>query len=354
MKSIKRIRKPDKFQRRLALHFIEVIVLYILVVFGVAIILDRLGFPINSFHSPLIPLIFIGILGLIFSSMSYWLFLHQISAPLSEMNHLFKKLSTGDFSVQAKRRSNIEEVDNCVTGFNQMIERLRSVEVMREDFISNVSHEFKTPLSSIMGYATLLQDSDLTPEERNTYVQKVLFHAERLSNMTENILLLSKLENQTYQPPAEKFRLDEQIREAILMLEQKWTEKNIDLDIDLTEIEWSGQRTLLLQVWFNLIGNAIKYSQENGHIGIKLTWHNKEIRVSISDDGIGMDTQTQAHIFEKFYQGDTSRRAQGNGLGLSLCKEIIKQAHGHIYVTSQLGKGSVFLVTLPYLTNADA
>ena len=231
--------------------------------------------------------------------------------------------------------------------FNQMVEELNSVEMLRKDFIADVSHEFKTPLSSITGYITLLQDPDLTPQERQEYVQMAIFNAEKLNDLTANILRLSRLENQSNMPKPVTYRLDEQIREAIVLLERKWNEKDIQLDIDLPDTQYHGHQELLLNVWTNLISNAVKFSSPGGTIAISLAQLDDSIHVTVRDYGIGMDEKTQAHIFEKFYQGDTSRKSQGNGLGLPLCQEIISRCGGEIRVSSQPDEGSVFTVILP-------
>ncbi len=346
MKKKGHIRKPSKFQKRLFLQVTHIILVYIILITFTIIFLGQIGFPIRSLQSPLTVLIVICFLGLILSTLSYWLFIHQISAPLSEMNRLFRQISKGNFEVQVEHRSHIEEVDHCIQNVNRMTKQLGSLEAQRNDFVANVSHEFKTPLSSIMGYGTLLQDPDLSQAEREEYAQKVLFHTERLRDMTDNLLLLSKLENQTVQLSTETYRLDEQIREAIVLQEEKWTQKQIELDIEMEEIEWCGPKGLLLTVWMNLIGNAIKFSDTGQTVQIRLTKTRDEIRASVSDDGIGMDEETATHIFEKFYQGDTSRRESGNGLGLALCQEIVAAIGGKIYVTSQPSHGSVFLVAL--------
>ena len=187
---------------------------------------------------------------------------------------------------------------------------------------------------------------ELTEEERKEYIQKVFFNIDKLNDLTNNILRISKIENQTYLDPPVSFRLDEQIREAIVILEAKWSRKNIELDIDLPEAEYFGQKSLLFQVWVNLISNAIKFSNDGGCVSIHLKKDGSSYKVFISDDGIGMTQETMKHIFEKFYQGDTSRQAQGNGLGLALCKEILNRCGGKIFVTSKPGKGSVFMVQL--------
>lgn len=272
----------------------------------------------------------------------------QVLSPIEELSKASQRVAKGDFSVRIPDHHNTEELHNTFSNFNTMVQELGSIETLRNDFITNVSHEFKTPLSAIEGYATLLQDTGLTDAERVEYAQKILFNTSRLNDLTGNILLLSKLENQNYATEREMYRLDEQIREAILLLEPKWTAKEILLDLDgLKDTTIVSNETLLLHVWMNLLNNAIKFVDKNGTISINIIHLQGYIRVDIKDDGIGMSQETMAHIFEKFYQGDTSRRSEGNGLGLALCRKIIDKCGGKITVASTQGEGSVFTVMLP-------
>lgn len=269
-----------------------------------------------------------------------------IFRPMERLNEASLQIAKGDYSVRLQYDGKIEEIENTVNNFNFMVQELDSVEIMRNDFIGNISHEFKTPLAAITGYATLLQDAELSAEERRTYVQKLFLSVEKLNDLTENILTLSRVENQSTLPAPVQFRLDEQIREAIVVLEPKWNEKGTVFNINLEEIDYTGQKMLLFHVWQNLIGNAIKFTDPGGKIDVSLFRDDGGLTVRIADDGVGMDEQTQKHIFEKFYQGDTSHRAQGNGLGLAMCKEILDRCGGRITVESKPGKGSVFTIRL--------
>ena len=273
--------------------------------------------------------------------------LRELFRSIDRLNDATKKVARGDYTVHLNSDTVIAEIQDMEGNFNQMVEELNSVEMLRKDFIADVSHEFKTPLSSITGYITLLQDPDLTPQERQEYVQMAIFNAEKLNDLTANILRLSRLENQSNMPKPVTYRLDEQIREAIVLLERKWNEKDIQLDIDLPDTQYHGHQELLLNVWTNLISNAVKFSSQGGTIAISLAQLDDSIHVTVRDYGIGMDEKTLAHIFDKFYQGDTSRKSQGNGLGLPLCREIISRCGGEIQVSSRLNEGSVFTVILP-------
>lgn len=267
---------------------------------------------------------------------------------IEEISKATKAVADGDFSVQLSLDIPVEEFQNMVKNFNAMTKQLASTELLRNDFIANVSHEFKTPLAAIEGYTTLLQKKGLSEEKRLEYTERILHNTKRLSTLTGNILLLSKLENQEVGIERETFCLDEQIREVILPFEDQWTEKNIELDIDLDNADYSGSKELLAQVWQNIFGNAIKFTPPNGKICVQLRVKTDRVQVSVSDNGSGMDEQTQKRIFEKFYQGDKSRTASGNGLGLTLAKRIVDLHDGEIAVTSKEGIGSTFIVTLPY------
>lgn len=229
-----------------------------------------------------------------------------------------------------------------------MTRELAGTELLRNDFVENVSHEFKTPLSAIEGYATLLQKKNLSEEKKEEYTKKILLNTRRLSTLTSNILLLSRLENQETGIKKETFSLDEQLRETLLSLETAWSEKNLELEIELDNVDYSGNKELLFHVWYNIIGNAVKFTDTGGWIQILLKKEAEQIKIQITDTGIGMDETIRQRIFEKFYQGDHSRSDTGNGLGLALAGRIITLHGGNISVASKEGKGSTFTVTLPF------
>lgn len=228
-----------------------------------------------------------------------------------------------------------------------MAKELSGIEMLRNDFIENVSHEFKPPLSAIEGYATLLQKKGLSEEKRVEYTQRILQNTQRLSTLTGNILLLSRLENQEIGIIREKYCLDEQLREIILLFEEQWTAKNLDLEIDLDNADYCGNKELMAQVWQNILGNAIKFVSDGGKICARLRNTATEITVSILDNGIGMSQEVIDRIYEKFYQGDKSRASQGNGLGLTLAKRIVDLHSGKISVTSSVRNGSSFVIIMP-------
>lgn len=269
--------------------------------------------------------------------------------PVKKLNIAMTKVSKGNFKERVETKSKIEEIKNLYDSFNLMVKELESTEILQTDFVSNVSHEFKTPINAIEGYITLLDDDNLTIEQKE-YLKKIAYNTNRLTELIKGILLLSKIENQAIETNKENFRLDEQIRQAIVSLEIKWTKKNIDLDIDMDSITYQGNESLLMHVWVNLIDNAIKFSPENEKIKITLKEKNNQIIFTVSDYGKGITDKDKVHIFDKFYQGDASHNAEGNGLGLPLAKKIITLNDGKINVKNNQTKGCTFEVILPNLT----
>lgn len=270
-----------------------------------------------------------------------------IIRPMQNISNAFDEVSHGNFSVHVPEDEKIAEIREMSAKFNAMVHDLSHIETLRCDFIANVSHEFKTPISSIEGYATLLQNRALSDEKKDAYIQKIIENSRRLSTLTSNILTLSKLENQQIVPGGGEYRLDEQIRRAILMLEGKWSAKQIEFDIDLPRQVIYGNEALLEQVWTNLIDNAIKYSPCGSTVHIRTEEDASSVSVIIKDEGIGMNDDVMRHIFEKFYQGDRSHSAEGNGLGLALVRRIVDLCHGMISVESRPEEGSAFTVKLP-------
>lgn len=265
---------------------------------------------------------------------------------IKNINDALHHVATGNYNTELSEKSPILELREINHSFNAMTKELAGTEMMRNDFVENVSHEFKTPLTAIEGYATLLQQKNLSEEKRQEYTQKILYNTHRLNTLTGNILLLSRLENQELEIQKEAYSLDEQIRECILSLEPSWSTKNLELDIQLDDCTCTANPALMAHVWQNLIGNAIKFSPDGGTIQILLHNHSDEISVTVSDQGAGMTEEIQKRIFEKFYQGDTTRSTQGNGLGLTLVKRIIDLHGGSISVQSQPNQGSVFCMKL--------
>lgn len=266
--------------------------------------------------------------------------------PVKELGYAMEKISEGDFSVRLKTKSSSKEIKEIFSGFNMMAKELQSTEILQSDFVSNVSHEFKTPINAIEGYSMLLQDGENLTNEQKEYVDKIVFNTHRLSSLTGSILLLSKLENQSIVSKKTSFDLDEQIRKSLLALEGQWENKEIEFDIEMDDTDYVGNEALLHHIWDNLISNAIKFSDNGTEIKIRLENHADKIVFTISDQGIGIDEETQKHLFDKFYQGDSSRKNEGNGLGLALVKKIIDLEGGEITVKNNEDRGCTFTVVL--------
>ena len=239
------------------------------------------------------------------------------------------------------------EVADLLRNFNLMVEELGSIEMLRNDFINDFSHEFRTPIVSIRGFARQLQDEDLPAEKRREYAGIIVRESERLSRMAANILLLARFESQQIVTGSEDYELDEQLRNCVILLEKDWSGRGIDMELDLEPLRIGGNEEMLSHVWINLLDNAIKYSKDGGTVTLACGMVGGEARVSIRDEGPGMDEATARHIFEKFYQGDRSHSGKGNGLGLPIARRIVELCGGRIDVESAEGQGSMFTVSLP-------
>jgi signal transduction histidine kinase len=280
--------------------------------------------------------------------------------PLRLLSEATQKVAQGDFSVRIaplRKDGKKDYIEVMFEDFNTMAKELAGIETLKSDFIANVSHEIKTPLSVIQNYAAVLQNENLSIEQRREYAQTIIEATQRLSALTGNILKLNKLENQEIIPGAAPYDVSEQIRRCALAFEEQWERKNIAFDADLDELVISHDEALLEIVWNNLIANAVKFTPGGG--AILLTAKAEcggepelpSIAVTVKDSGCGMDRETQKHLFDKFYQGDTSHAPQGNGLGLALVKRAVELSRGTITVDSSPGTGSVFTVRLPRALN---
>ncbi len=325
------------------ISFIFYIMITAGVLTGACFIFLRAVFPVSApIFSPIIILLISSVIGTTITAVASEIFLE----PLNELIKATKVMSTGDFSVRVKEIDGESEIADLFRNFNHMAEELGSIEMFRNDFINHFSHEFKTPIVSIRGFAKQLQNSDLSDEKRKEYTDIIVSESERLANMSANVLLLTKFENQQFTADQTEYELDEQIRNCTILLEKQWCKKNIEIDLDLEPIKIQADSEMLSHLWINLIDNAIKYTLDNGHIAIGLHEAEHHIEFKISDDGPGMDDYTLKHIFDKFYQGDQSHGSRGNGLGLSIAKRITELCKGEMAVESKVGQGSTFIVRL--------
>lgn len=266
--------------------------------------------------------------------------------PVKKLGEAMKKVTEGDFTIGLETKSSAKEIREIYSDFNLMTQELRATEILQTDFVSNVSHEFKTPINAIEGYSMLLQGGDNLNEEQKQYVDKILFNTNRLSSLVGSILLLSKIENQSIPTNQVYYRLDEQIRQSIVALEPAWEKKEIEFDIEMDSISYMGNENMMRHVWDNLIGNAIKFDPSCGLIGIRLMQQGENILFTIEDNGPGISEEAQKHIFDKFYQADSSHKGEGNGLGLALVKKILSVSGGEIFVENLMKGGCRFTVLL--------
>lgn len=299
-----------------------------------------------QFSTNLPALIQINVFSLIVAVVATNFMSKAVFDPIEELREGMQKVADGDFGVRLESNSRSAEMQEVIAGFNMMAQELESTEILQTDFVSNVSHEFKTPINAIEGYTTLLQGCEALDEEQQEYVEKILFNTNRLSTLVSNILLLSKIENQSIQTHQEWYGLDEQIRESIVALERAWDEKNIEVDVELDDVEYYGNENMMYHVWINLIGNAIKFSPQGGVVKIRLRKTDDRVLFTVEDEGPGLSEEAQKHMFDKFYQEDSSHKQEGNGLGLALVKRILSVVEGSVTAENIEGGGCRFTVTL--------
>ncbi len=306
----------------------------------------------NKMLIALLIFIVILILSAICTVIDYFRRKIMVERPVEKILYATERIAKGDFSVRLTPVHSMEkynEYDVIMENINIMAAELKKSEILKTDFISNVSHEIKTPLAIIQNYANLLAMENLDEEEKNRCLKALSQASKRLNDLVSNILKMNKLENQEIKPEYSTFYLNDQLAEIIIGYEELIDQKNIALDCDLDEVKISSCPTYLEIVWSNLISNAIKFTNDGGNVTITLKKEDNNAKITVSDTGCGIDKETGKRIFDKFYQGDTSRKSQGNGLGLALVKKVIDVLGGDISVSSELNKGSTFTVTLKNL-----
>jgi signal transduction histidine kinase len=337
-------RKKELFTLRV--RMVVFVQLELLACVGLAFLIDKIAHVLNpGWNVPL--LLELVLVSLVVGGVMTAIVARNFLNPVKNLRQAMDQAAKGDLSVQLDtRKSSSGEIKELYAGFNLMINELKATEILQTDFISNVSHEFKTPINAIEGYSTLLQGCENLSGEEREYVEKILFNTGRLSSLVSNILLLSKIENQSIQAQREWFSLDEQIRETIVALETNWESKNIELDVELDSVKYYGNEIMMRHVWSNLIGNAIKFSPEGGTVSVKLENQKDRFLFTVSDQGEGLSEEAQKHLFDKFYQADTSHKSEGNGLGLALVKQILSVHGCDVVAENAEGGGCRFAVTL--------
>ena len=264
--------------------------------------------------------------------------------PIQQITEATKEVASGNFEIELETKRE-DEIAELIKNFNKMVKELRSIEGIQRDFVDNVSHEFKTPISSIQGFAQLLQEDEISKEERIEYAGIIIEESNRLLNLSSNMLKLSNLQNKELITNKQNINIADQIKSSIRLLEKQWKEKNIKFNVSLEKKTFYGDEELIFQVWVNLIENAIKFSKENGNIDITMKTSEDNLIVMVKDYGIGIEKPEK--IFNRFYQADESHSQSGYGLGLAIVKRIIELSEGKILVESKKGEGATFSVILP-------
>jgi len=269
-----------------------------------------------------------------------------ITRPVNTVAQAMSLLAAGEFGTRIELSKN-EESQKLANGFNKLAEELENIQLLRSDFINEFAHEFKTPIVSIKGFAELLKKDDLTDEQRKEYISVICEEAERLATLASNSLNLSKVENQSILTDVTRFNVSEQIRACLLLLEKKWREKNLELNVEFEEYSVSANEEMLKQVWINLLDNAVKFSIDGGTVDVSVGMYENKLKVSVKNQGAEIKEADKHKIFEKFFRTDDNHTVEGNGVGLAIVKRIIDLHNGKIEVDSKGGE-TCFTVYLPY------
>lgn len=276
---------------------------------------------------------------------------HWYEKPMQVFAKATNQVANGDFSVYVEpihSADKMDYLDYMILNFNKMVEELGSIETLKTDFISNISHEIKTPIAVIQNYAEYLQKESVSENHRIEYAKIIENTSKRLANLITNILKLNKLENQKIKPEVAEYDICRQLSKCVIQLEEVWEKKNIEFEADMEDrVFICADESLMELVWNNLLSNAIKFTENGGKVVLEQTFIEDSIIVSITDTGCGMNEDTMKHIFDKFYQGDTSHLKEGNGLGLALTLHVLQLHDSTINVSSILGEGTTFTVTIP-------
>ena len=316
---------------------------------GIIVLMNKLHW--DERVQSVIPIIYWSAIAVGITLITRWRIQKTYDIPMKELARASRLVANGDFSVYVPPLHTADKADYLdlmIEDFNKMVEELGSIETLKTDFFSNVSHEIKTPLAVIQSNAELLQHGEISKEQRMEYAEAILSSSRRLSALITNMLKLNKLEKQTIRPVPETYDVCRQLCECALQFEEMWEQKDIEFDADLEDRAYAYADAGLLElVWNNLLSNALKFTPPGGKIILRQESGDGQIKVSVSDTGCGMDQDTLKHIFDKFYQGDTSHSTEGNGLGLALVKRVLELSDGTVSVESQTGKGTVFHVTVP-------
>lgn len=344
--AFEKIRNRKKERLTLRVRMVIWVQIELLACVCVAFLVDKIALTLNPDWS--VPLLLeLVIVAVIVGGAMTFIISKALFKPIENLRRAMEEVANGDFSIQLDTdKSSFGEIKELYAGFNLMTNELSATEILQSDFISNVSHEFKTPINAIEGYSTLLQGCENLDNDQQEYVEKILFNTGRLSSLVRNILLFSKIENQSIPTKKEIYSLDEQIRETIVALETAWAPKDIELDVELDAVRYNGNEIMMRHVWSNLIDNAVKFSPVGSTVSIRLENKTDSFIFTVTDQGEGLSEEAQKHLFDKFYQSDTSHKLEGNGLGLAIVKHILTTVGGNIVAENIDGGGCRFTVTL--------
>ena len=344
-----RMIKNSLFPLSLFAIFLGVLFLMSGIHVGLVVLMNDLGW--SEIIQTIVPMLYWGIVAVGLTLFTRKKIKSTYEEPLHRLAEATKQVSEGDFSVYVPTvhtADRLDYLDVMILDFNKMVEELGSVETLKTDFVSNVSHEMKTPIAVIKNYAQLMQTGSGTEEERLEYARNIEEAAGRLSSLISNILRLNKLENQRIDPEIERYDLCGQLEECILNFEELWDEKELELEVDMDEkAVIQADKSLMELVWNNLLSNAAKFTGPGGCVAVRQSVSEEYAEVAVTDTGCGMSKESVRHIFDKFYQGDTAHSKEGNGLGLALVRRILILMNGEISVVSEEGKGSTFTVRIP-------
>ncbi|MDD6728201.1 MAG: HAMP domain-containing sensor histidine kinase [Eubacteriales bacterium] len=339
LKSIRTLVSLIVFIIVLATTLLSVGIYYIFVYLGLI--------PEGTIWSIWLPVIILAVCNLV-GGIAHSIISLYFLKPLDNIINALEKFADGDFNVHLEiNKRDTKHIRQLKEAVNKTALELESTETMRNDFINIISHEYKTPVASILGYAKILKNSSVSDKDKEEYTDIIIDESKRLSSMTNNILLLTKFENTEIIPDAKPYSLDEQLRSCVQLLSTGWLEKNIEIKGDLAPVTYVGNADLMEHIWINLLDNAIKHTENGGSISVFLSEDKKDITVKIQDTGCGIAQDDIPHVFDTFYQADKNRSAGGNGLGLSIVKRLTDLCKGTVSVESELGKGTTFTVTLP-------
>lgn len=346
----------DKLKRKLkkvqlALLFALIVCLIMLgssvMIFLFGFMLMKMGFNVVDYTHRTSLLVF-AIISLIIGTVFAFIFSEKPLKPLLEIMKATDRIAEGDYDARIHLKGP-HELKQLSDSFNHMAEELGSVELLRTDFVNNFSHEFKTPIVSIRGFARILKRNDLTEEIRSEYLDTIISESERLAELADQVLSLSKLENQSILTDKKTYNVSEQIRLVIAMMYSKWSEREIEIDFDRGELLFTANEELMKQVFINLLDNAVKFSPDGSLIKVRILEKVSSLIFIIKDQGMGMSEDSTSRIFDKFYQGDTSHAVSGNGLGMTIAGRIVALHGGTIRIDTAPGKGTTFEIEVPNL-----